>query len=438
MLAPGGPVLREVVVWSKPHGLDYSSVRLRAGAGDGNRASGRPRLWSWLLGFWAASTKPLRSCYQRLRKAPMRRQRTAPQTPQPQVVKPAVARPPRRRSYPPLPPAPGKLSPSERRQWRREQRFEDMKKKRKAGRAEERRKAALRRKKARKELLSKMSEEEKRAYFFEERRKQVEMEESLERAFEQGRPRVVINCSFGDFMGDRENRSLAQQVKLVYTLLKRMRANFQLHLTSLDAQNPARAHLANSGLSGWKVHVHEESVWERFSSEDLVILSPDATECLETIDEDKIYVIGGLVDRRVQKKRTFDQAKDQDLQLRKLPLKEYGPKGLHPILNIDVVMQILIERHQGNEWSSIFESCLPRRLYRDARGGQRAEESKGGCVLSGVDVSNAQGDSMLDAGIVEFAKGNYLDEMRAWHFKHHVTYCVAPVVTNRTQGPVSG
>jgi len=59
-------------------------------------------------------------------------------------------------------------------------------------------------------------------------------------------------------------------------------------------------------------------------------------------------------------------------------------------------------------------------------------------VLSGVDVSNAQGDSMLDAGIVEFAKGNYLDEMRAWHFKHHVTYCVAPVVTNRTQGPVSG
>ena len=176
----------------------------------------------------------------------------------------------------------------------------------------------------------------RRAYFFEERQKQVEMEESLERAFERGRPRVVINCSFGEFMGDRENRSLAQQVKLVYTLLKRMRANFQLHLTSLDAQNPASAHLANSGLSGWKVQVHDESAWELFPSEDLVILSPDATECLETIDEDKIYVIGGLVDRRIQKKRTFDQAKDQDLQLRKLPLKEYGPKGLHPILNIDV------------------------------------------------------------------------------------------------------
>ena len=155
----------------------------------------------------------------------------------------------------------------------------------------------------------------RRAYFFEERQKQVEMEESLERAFERGRPRVVINCSFGEFMGDRENRSLAQQVKLVYTLLKRMRANFQLHLTSLDAQNPASAHLANSGLSGWKVQVHDESAWELFPSEDLVILSPDATECLETIDEDKIYVIGGLVDRRIQKKRTFDQAKDQDLQL---------------------------------------------------------------------------------------------------------------------------
>ena len=50
--------------------------------------------------------------------------------------------------------------------------------------------------------------------------------------------------------------------------------------------------------------------------------------------------------------------------------------------------------------------------------------------LQGVDVAVEKG--MMDMGIVEFAPGNYLDEMRAWHFKHHVAYCVAPVVSNRS------
>lgn len=59
-------------------------------------------------------------------------------------------------------------------------------------------------------------------------------------------------------------------------------------------------------------------------------------------------------------------------------------------------------------------------------------------TLHGVDVAVEKGDAMLDAGIVDFAQGNYLDGMRAWHFKHHTTYCVAPVVTNQTAGPVSG
>ena len=38
-----------------------------------------------------------------------------------------------------------------------------------------------------------------------------------------------------------------------------------------------------------------------FSREELVYLSPDAEEVLDTIDPAKVYVIGGLVDRSVSK-----------------------------------------------------------------------------------------------------------------------------------------
>jgi len=55
-----------------------------------------------------------------------------------------------------------------------------------------------------------------------------------------------------------------------------------------------------------------------------------------------------------------------------------------------------------------------------------------------VDVGVERGDTMLDAGIVDFVADNHLDEMRSWHFKHHTTYCVAPIVTSRHDGPKSG
>jgi len=55
-----------------------------------------------------------------------------------------------------------------------------------------------------------------------------------------------------------------------------------------------------------------------------------------------------------------------------------------------------------------------------------------------VDVGVERGDTMLDAGIVDFVKDNYLDEMRSWHFKHHTVYCVAPIVTSRSDGPKTG
>ncbi|CAE7467920.1 TRMT10B [Symbiodinium natans] len=408
-------------------GVVSGRIALQA-EGDGAPPPQRPRVLAWALSLWAASTTPIRSWWQRARSGRQRNRGRRQQDGAVGVVGAAPTRAaggkggpapgePRRRRYPPLPEAPSGLAPCERRAWRKEQRFEQMKARRKAGRPEERRRAARRKKAQRQQLLAKMTEEEKRSYWFEERRKQVEIETSLAKAFEQGRPRVVINCSFGDYMQDRENRSLAQQVKLLYSEVKRTQANVQLHLTSLGPDNPASSYFDSLGLPGWKMHVHEQSVWELselFPPEDLVILTPDAGSCLETVEEDKIYVIGGLVDRRPQKHRTFNQAQEREVgpnQLRRLPLKEHAPKGVHSLLNIDVVVQILLERLQGAGWPQ---------------------------VLSGIDVSTVQGDSMLDAGIVDFAKGNYLDEMRSWHFKHHVTYCVAPVVTNRTQGPVSG
>jgi len=58
-------------------------------------------------------------------------------------------------------------------------------------------------------------------------------------------------------------------------------------------------------------------------------------------------------------------------------------------------------------------------------------------VVSDVDASFTPGKNLLDAGIVHFAPGNHFDDLRTWHFKYGSTWCVAPLVTNRT-APLAG
>jgi len=52
--------------------------------------------------------------------------------------------------------------------------------------------------------------------------------------------------------------------------------------------------------------------------------------------------------------------------------------------------------------------------------------------IEGIDASFTPGKNVMDGGIFRFKPGNQIDDDRAWHFHYHSTYCVAPIITNRT------
>ncbi|CAK9044145.1 unnamed protein product [Durusdinium trenchii] len=183
------------------------------------------------------------------------------------------------------------------------------------------------------------------------------LETSLTEAFERGRPRVVVNCSFDQSMDVRELTSLAKQIQLAYTQARNMGSKVQLHLTSLGPENRAWRGLEAQGVRGWKMHLHEKSVWEVFAEEarsgKLVILTPDADEELVDVSDEEVYVIGGIVDRSVKKMQSLAQAQEFGAQkLRKLPLKSFGPKGCCPVLNVDCVARTP-RGFGGSEWRTV-------------------------------------------------------------------------------------
>ena len=90
---------------------------------------------------------------------------------------------------------------------------------------------------------------------------------------------------------------------------------------------------------------------------------------LEDVSEDKIYIIGGLVDRQVIKNRSmirFNNIKNNNeikIMAKRLPLQKYIDNLSNPILNINTVVEILsiYMDMDKKDWKKALEYALPKR-----------------------------------------------------------------------------
>ena len=130
---------------------------------------------------------------------------------------------------------------------------------------------------------------------------------AVEAALEGGL-RVVLDLSYGAHMSAREHNSLQRQLSRCWGANRRAAAPVSLHLAGL-AQCPAACLPPGGDHLRWKVHRLDERVEERFPPASLTFLTPDAPDVLGALDPARVYVIGGLVDRSVQKAASLARAR---------------------------------------------------------------------------------------------------------------------------------
>ena len=170
--------------------------------------------------------------------------------------------------------------------------------------------------------------------------------------------RVCIELGFEQ--SDRERRSICRQISGAYGLSRRSAHPLHLHLSSLN--ETWRCVLAAQGLDAWHITRLEGSAVESFDSDSLVVLSPDAPEILECLDRDKVYVIGGIVDRSVRKAVTLDWARAHGVRTKRLPVREYLEGKPKFVLNIDTVVGVICRLKETLDWKVSLESAIPQRL----------------------------------------------------------------------------
>jgi hypothetical protein len=123
-----------------------------------------------------------------------------------------------------------------------------------------------------------------------------------------------------------------------------------------------------------------------FPDRSIVYLSPDASETLTDLSVDTVYVIGGIVDKVVERHQSRIRAQTLDAELRdaaaatvaseadaaalgrerrvrcaRLPLDDFSYRA--QVLNVDTVIMLLAHFWQapGDGWGSAMRKALPAR-----------------------------------------------------------------------------
>ena len=228
------------------------------------------------------------------------------------------------------------------------------------------------------QAVKNMTKEEKEKYYNEYYKQKIILKEKeKENLLEAYNSNFIIcfDLNFNHYMEKKEQKSLSSQLALCYNINKRNNKKINFYFTNMTKE--LMNILNKNDADKWKVHYHDEPFYLIDDliklKKEFVYLSPDAEEELNDVNEDKIYIIGGIVDRTVIQNlslnRIISLKNDDNCEIKivakKLPLIKYIKDVKNTVLNINTVVEILSLYADMDEdkkdWKTVFEKALPKR-----------------------------------------------------------------------------
>ncbi|KAK9267437.1 hypothetical protein L1049_009863 [Liquidambar formosana] len=292
---------------------------------------------------------------------------------------------------PPPPTATQSLSKNAQKKLLKQQRFETKKAEKKAAAKEQKKREAERKRKEWEEKLESLDEEE-RSKLIESRRglrkermakRSEEREgkiERLTRAKEHGQ-NIVIDLEFSHLMSPNEIHSLVQQIMYCYAVNGRSTSPGHLWLTGCNGEIESQLQRL-PGFDKWIIEKENRSYIEALQAhkDNLVYLTADAETMLDELDPNKLYIVGGLVDRNRWKGITMKKANDQGIQTAKLPIGNYLKMSSSQVLTVNQVIEILLKFLETRDWKASFFQVIPqrKRFEADSEECEEVEEEENG------------------------------------------------------------
>jgi tRNA (guanine9-N1)-methyltransferase len=177
---------------------------------------------------------------------------------------------------------------------------------------------------------------------------------------------VCIDLGWSDDMNNKEIKSLVRQISYAYSTLRKAAeakcTPMHLSVTGMDARMKESLTFQAGGWTEWPVQVSELQLLDVHPRESIVYLTHDSDKVLEELDPEKVYVIGGIVDRNRLKGATLAKANALGVSTARLNLDtsvhiEHGT----PVLTVNHCVDILQLASNGASWQDAFVTVLPVR-----------------------------------------------------------------------------
>ena len=231
------------------------------------------------------------------------------------------------------------------------------------------------------QAVKNMTKEEKEKYYNEYYNQKILLKQKQKENLLEGYNSNFIICfdlNYNSYMDWKGQKSLVSQLSLCYSINKHNKKKINFYFTNMTKDLMDK--LNKNGAEKWKVHYHDSpfySIEELIKlNKEFVYLTPDAEEDLEDVTDDKIYIIGGIVDRTVIKNLSLNRISNLkhdnnynkiNIISRKLPLLKYIKDLKNIVLNINTVVEILSLYYDMDEdkkdWKTVFETALPKRKF---------------------------------------------------------------------------
>ncbi|XP_053393225.1 tRNA methyltransferase 10 homolog A-like isoform X2 [Mercenaria mercenaria] len=167
-------------------------------------------------------------------------------------------------------------------------------------------------------------------------------------------------CDFDDYMAEKDIKMLVKQLQYSYSANRRAENPLQFYCCGVNGKTKER--LENIGdYKGWDIRFHSESYTDKFEKSSIVYLSSESTNILQTLEEDKVYVIGGLVDHNHHKGLCHKLAEEKGLAHAQLPISDYIDMKTRKVLTVNHVFEILLHYTETKDWQKAFYTVLPPR-----------------------------------------------------------------------------
>ncbi|KAJ8101747.1 guanine-1-methyltransferase-domain-containing protein [Lipomyces tetrasporus] len=177
---------------------------------------------------------------------------------------------------------------------------------------------------------------------------------------------ILIDCGFDDLMTEKESLSLSSQITRCYSENRRAVVPVNLRVSSFNGSLQERFDSAlKQQYKYWKGILFSPIEYEVPESDEersrIIYLSSDSDETLTELEDNKTYIVGGIVDKGRYKSLCLNKANSQKIKTAKLPISEFINISGRKVLTTNHVVEIMLKWIELRDWKSAFEIVIPPR-----------------------------------------------------------------------------